>query len=159
MEKEKIRSYSARITQANRTELLIIMYEIIQEELSVALDCHEESDMEGFEMALKNGQKFLGELMGTLNYQYTISYQLMSLYKFINKTIIEARLRQQTEHLPECVDVIEKIKKGYEGIVKEDTSGPLMENVQKLYAGLTYGKHALNEISVNVNDGQRGLYA
>lgn len=61
MEKEKIRSYSARITQANRTELLIIVYEIIQEELSVALDCHEESDMEGFETALKNGQKFLGE--------------------------------------------------------------------------------------------------
>lgn len=97
--------------------------------------------------------------MGTLNYQYTISYQLMSLYKFINKTIIEARLRQQTEHLTECIDVIEKIKKGYEGIVKEDTSGPLMENVQKLYAGLTYGKHSLNEISVNVNDGKRGLYA
>lgn len=159
MKKEKIQSYSARVTQANRTELLVIMYEIIQEELTAALDCFEESDMEGFDIALKNGQKFLGELMGTLNYEYVISYQLMSLYKFVNKTIIEGRIRQQIDHLVECIGIIENIKKGFEEIVKEDTSGPLMENVQKLYAGLTYGKASLNEISVNVNDGKRGLYA
>lgn len=159
MKKEKIQSYSARVTQANRTELLVIMYEIIQEELTAALDCFEESDMNGFDIALKNGQKFLGELMGTLNYEYELSYQLMSLYKFVNKTIIEDRIKQQIDHLVECVGIIENIKKGFEEIVKEDTSGPLMENVQKLYAGLTYGKGSLNEISVNVNDGKRGLYA
>lgn len=159
MKKEKIQSYSARVAQANRTELLVIMYEIIQEELTTALDCFEESDMKGFDIALKNGQKFLGELMGTLNYEYEISYQLMSLYKFVNKTIIENRIKQQIDHLAECIGIVENIKKGYEEIVKEDTSGPLMENVQKLYAGLTYGKSSLNEISVNVNDGKRGLYA
>lgn len=159
MKKEKIQSYSARVVQANRTELLIIMYEIIQEELSVALDCYEESDMEGFEAALKNGQKFLSELMGTLNYQYTISYQLMSVYKFINKTMIEAALKQRMDYLPDCINILENIKKGYEGIVSEDTSGPLMDNVQKLYAGLTYGKDSLNEISVNIHEGKRGLYA
>lgn len=159
MKKEKIQSYSARVAQANRTELLIIMYEIIQEELTTALDCFEESDMEGFDRALKNGQKFLGELMGTLNYEYTISYQLMSLYKFVNKMIIENRIRKQANCLVECIGIIDNIKKGFEGIAKEDTSAPLMENVQKLYAGLTYGKASLNEISVNVNEGKRGLYA
>lgn len=159
MKKEKIQSYSARVAQANRTELLVIMYEIIQEELTTALECFEESDMKGFDIALKNGQKFLRELMGTLNYEYEISYQLMSLYKFVNKTIIEDRIRQQVDHLAECIGIVENIKKGYEEIIKEDTSGPLMENVQKLYAGLTYGKGSLNEISVNVNDGKRGLYA
>ena len=159
MRKEKIQNYSARITQANRTELLVIMYEIIQEELSAALNSYEESDMKEFDAALKNGQKFLGELMGTLDYQYTISYQLISIYKFLNKTMIEARLRQQAEHLAECIEIIDNIKKGFEGIVSEDTSGPLMRNVQKLYAGLTYGKGSLNEISVNVHDGKRGLYA
>lgn len=159
MKKENIQSYSARVTQANRTELLVIMYEIIQEELTTALECFEESDMKEFDIALKNGQKFLRELMGTLNYEYEISYQLMSLYKFVNKTIIEDRIRQQVDHLAECIGIVENIKKGYEEIIKEDTSGPLMGNVQKLYAGLTYGKDSLNEISVNVNDGKRGLYA
>lgn len=159
MKKEKIQNYSARITQANRTELLIIMYEIIQEELSTALDCYEESDVEGFDVALKSGQKFLGELMGTLNYQYAVSYQLMSIYKFLNKAMIEARLKKQSECLVECIGIVENIKNGFEGIADEDTSKPLMENVQKLYAGLTYGKNSLNEISVNVHDGKRGLYA
>lgn len=159
MKKEKIQSYSARVTQANRTELLVIMYEIIQDELNTALDCYEESDMEGFDTALRSGQKFLGELMGTLNYEYALSYQLMSLYKFINKTIIEARLGKRADYIIECIGIVENIKNGFEEIVTEDTSGPLMENVQKLYAGLTYGKDSLNEISVNVNSGKRGLYA
>lgn len=159
MNKEKIQNYSTRITQANRTELLVIMYEIIESELSEAIDCYEEEDMQGFELALKNGQKFLGELMSTLDYKYPIAYQLLSIYKFINRTIILARIKQQVEHLVECVGIVENIKKGYEGIVKEDASEPLMKNVQKVYAGLTYGKGALNEISVNVNQGKRGLYA
>ena len=67
MRKEKLQSYSARVAQANRTGLLVIVYEIIEEELSVAMECYKEADMEGFDNALKNGQKFLGELMGTLD--------------------------------------------------------------------------------------------
>lgn len=159
MRKEKLQSYSARVAQANRTGLLVIVYEIIEEELSVAMECYKEADMEGFDNALKNGQKFLGELMGTLDYQYGISYQLMSLYKFVNKVMIEARVRQQNDNLEECIRIIGNIKKGYEEIAEEDNTGPLMGNVQKLYAGLTYGRDSLNEISVSVSSGKRGLYA
>lgn len=159
MVKEKRQEYCARIVQANRTELLVIMYEIIQEELTQALTEYERKDMEQFDAALKNAQKFLNELMGTLNYRYEVSYELMSIYKFVNKVIIEDRLKQQTDELAECIDIIGNIKAGYEGITAQDHSGPVMENVQKLYAGLTYGRDSLNEISVSVGSGKRGLYA
>lgn len=159
MEKKKRQEYAARITQANRTQLLVIMYEMIQEELKQALWEYDQEEMELFDGALKNAGKFLGELMGTLDYKYSVSYELMSIYKFVNKVIIEARLRGQTTNIDRCIQIIENLKVGYEEIVSEDQSGPVMANVQKLYAGLTYGKGALNEISVNVNDSARGLYA
>lgn len=35
----------------------------------------------------------------------------------------------------------------FEQVAKEDHSGPVMEHSQQLYAGLTYGKGTLNEVS------------
>ena len=55
--------------------------------------------------------------------------------------------------------IFQHLKDGYEGIVSQDDSNPVMENVQKIYAGLTYGKSSLYEISVDVKDGKRGIYA
>lgn len=159
MEKNKAQEYSARIVQANRTELLVIMYEIIQEELSQAIEAYNKKDEQLFQSSMKSAQKFLNELMGTLDYHYEVSYNLMSIYKYVNKVIIEDRMKLQTDQLPECIDMIGSLKVAYEGIVSQDQSGPVMDNVQKLYAGLTYGKGTLNEVSVNVGGGNRGLYA
>ena len=63
MEKEKVQEYSTRVVQANRTELLVIVYEILQEELKQALVEYDREDMTAFDVALKNAQKFLNELI------------------------------------------------------------------------------------------------
>lgn len=159
MRKERRQEYSARVVQAKRTELLVIVYEIIQEELELAMECFEEKDLMGFDAALKNAQKFLNELMATLDYQYEISYQLMSIYKFTNKILIEDRIKKTDACLEDCIRIFQHLKDGYQGIVSQDDSAPAMENVQKIYAGLTYGKSSLYEISVDVKDGKRGIYA
>ena len=159
MEREKRQEFSARITQANRTELLVIVYEITQEELREALDAYTKQKMQHFDISLQNAQKFLNELMGTLNYQYKISYQLFSIYRFINKKIVEARLKKQNTDLEECIRLLEKLRVAYAQIASKDMEGPMMANVQKLYSGLTYGKNSLSEVSVDGNGGHRGLYA
>ena len=42
-------------------------------------------------------------------------------------------------------------------VAKQDTSGPLMENIQHVYAGITYGKNDLVENCIS--DAQRGFFA
>ena len=37
------------------------------------------------------------------------------------------------------------LKEAYKEIEKYDTSSPMMGNTQKVYTGLTYGRHSLNE--------------
>lgn len=159
MEREKVQEYSTRVVQANRTELLVIVYEILQEELKQALVEYEREDITAFDTALKNAQKFLNELMGTLDYQYALSFQLLSIYKFINKVIIRDRLRVQTEQLEGCVQLVGKLREAYLQISSEDKEGPIMKNVQQVYAGLTYGRSALSEVSIDESQGHRGLYA
>lgn len=159
MDKEKRQEYSTRVVQANRTELLVIVYEILQEELKQALIEYEKQDVAAFDMALKNAQKFLNELMGTLDYQYELSFRLLSIYKFINKVIIRDRLQVRVDELEACIGMIGRIHDAYAQIAPEDREGPVMKNVQQVYAGLTYGKHALSEVSVDESNGHRGLYA
>lgn len=38
-----------------------------------------------------------------------------------------------------------KLHDAYEKVGEQDTSGPIMENTQTVYAGLTYGKNTLTE--------------
>ena len=55
--------------------------------------------------------------------------------------------------------VMKNLQTAFEEISKEDKSAPLMENTQKIYAGLTYGRGVLNEIAFNVNEANRGYRA
>ena len=84
---------------------------------------------------------------------------LFHLYSFANRRVVYALFQRKPELLDAVTSVIGKLRVGFEGVAKEDTSGPVMGNTQKLYAGLTYGKHALNEVFVNGNEANRGFRA
>ena len=53
-------------------------------------------------------------------------------------------------------EVMTKLKEAFEEVAKQDTSGPLMENTQQVYAGLTYGKGSLNEVLISGDEYNRG---
>ena len=40
--------------------------------------------------------------------------------------------------------MIQELKESYEQVSSQDTSAPIMQNTQTVYAGLTYGKTSLN---------------
>ena len=154
-----MQAFTARITQASKTELVVIMYEIILADLDSARSYHDKEDYEMYGRELKHGQRILNELMVTLDYRYELSGQLMSLYIFINKTLITAMLQKKAELLAQAQAVLTIIMEGFKGIRKEDLSGPVMQNTQQLYAGLTYGKGMLNEVYLNPNEQSRGFKA
>lgn len=159
MEKEAIQAYSTRITQANRSELVVITYEIILDEIRCAEQALAGEDREGFRNGLKKARQFLNELMASLDYQYKISADLMSLYIYTDKQLVAAISEKAAEPLVPAVMVLEKLLGGFREAGKQDTSQPLMLNTQKLYAGLTYGKGHLNETFVSVNEASRGFKA
>lgn len=51
--------------------------------------------------------------------------------------------------------IMKKLRNSFETAAADDKSAPLMDNAQKVYAGMTYGKGRLTESFIN--DDNRGL--
>lgn len=159
MRKELIQEFSMRVTQASRSELIVIMYEIILKDMEYAKEVFAEGDTATYEKELAHAGRFVNELMASLDYSIGISYHLMSLYIFANKQLTAAKVQKQPELLDGVAEIFEKLLAGYRKVSEEDTSGPVMKNTQQVYAGLTYGRGTLNEMYVNMNESKRGFMA
>lgn len=157
MKKEAIHAFTARVTQASKSELTVILYEMILTELNEADEAFEQGDLQSFERELKRAQKYVSELMATLDYKYAISYDLMSLYLYVSKRIITAIMKRNPDSIGSAKSVLEKLLVGFEGVSKQDKSGPMMRNTQKVYAGLTYGRGTLNETYLDPSTKSRGF--
>ncbi|HPU63797.1 MAG TPA: flagellar protein FliS [Mobilitalea sp.] len=159
MNKEAIRAFTARITQASRSELVVILYEITLAKIEEAVKAFNENNPDEYERELKGAHKCVNELMACLDYRYKISYDLMSLYIYVSKQIITALMKHDPKTLQYAKTVLQKLQAGFEEVSKTDNSGPMMKNTQQLYAGLTYGKGTLNETYINPNNKSRGFIA
>lgn len=159
MKKDTIQVFATRVTQASKSELIVILYEMILDEIKEAREAYEISDLVVFDKELKKAQKYITELTAVLDYSYEISYDLLSLYLYVNKRVITAIIKRNPVSLDSAEKVLKKLLVGFEGVSKEDKSGPVMRNTQQLYAGLTYGKGKLNETYVDPNSRSRGFIA
>lgn len=159
MEREQIQDFTRRVTQASRTELVVITYDILLEDIRTAKEAFEKNELERYEKDLKHVVRFINELMAALDLSIPISRDLLSLYSFINKTVIYAWFHKSPDKLDSVSSVIRKLRSAFAEISKQDKSGPVMKNTQQLYAGLTYGKGTLNEAYIDPNEGKRGFLA
>lgn len=159
METAKVSDYTVRITQANKSELVVVVYDVILDSMREGIEAFNSNDMEGFIDKVRYGQKFLLELMNTLDFKYDLSKELLRLYIFVNKQMINSTIKKDASLLDSAIDVMEKLKEGFVGVAASDDSAPVMENVQPVYAGLTYGRGTLNEISYGTDVSTRGFKA
>ena len=159
MTKEQIQTYTLRVSQASPCELVVIMYDIILDDVKNARAAKNAGDTKQYQADLSHAVKFVNELMGALDFSQPISFRLMSLYIYVNKMLVKARVTGRWDSLNDVELVIEKLRAGFDGIKNQDTSGPVMQNVQQVYAGLTYGKGKLNETYLNAQDYNRGFNA
>lgn len=149
MDKEKQKVYTARISQANRSELVVIIFELMLDSIGIAQDSFQKEDFETAIAELKRAQGFLCEMRGSLDFQYGISKQLNALYRYVNEQLVQSIVCRKDVNLDACRQMLGGLMKSFEEVAKQDNSGPVMENSQQVYAGLTYGKGSLNEVAVD----------
>lgn len=159
MKKETIQAFATRVTMASKSELIVILYEMILAEITEAKEAYEQGDLATFDKELKRAHKYVNELIVPLDFHYVVCYDLVSLYLYVNKRIITAIIKRNPISLDSAESVLKKLLIGFEGVSKEDKSGSMMRNTQQLYAGLTYGKGKLNETYIDPGNGSRGFIA
>lgn len=140
MKKELLQEFTTRVTQANRTQLVVTIYDIILASIEDAKEAYHAEDMKEWQHSLERAQGLVMELLQSLDFQYEISKELGSLYLFVNRRILHSIARKNVELLDGTDKVIRNLRNAFEEVSKTDASGPVMMNTQKVYAGLTYGK-------------------
>lgn len=159
MNKKRVQEFTLRVTQANRTQLIVILYDILEADLESASEALKGKDFKTYEKEVKHASRIVNQLMGSLDYRYSMSYDLLSLYSYINKKLVGALVSRCNQDFAEILDLIHDLRVGFEEASKQDTSGKVMANTQQIYAGLTYGRGKLNESSLTPGDSNRGFRA
>lgn len=157
MDKEQIKEYTARIAQANRSELVNIVYELFAYNMNMAEQSFDADDKDMAVKHLKKAQECVCELKRTLDFNYEISHNLVNLYRYVHEQIIASITRRAPVNFDEINKVMSALQDAFIEVSKQDTSDAVMQNTQQVYAGLTYGKGKLNEVFMNENESSRGF--
>lgn len=145
MTKECKQQFTLRITQANKTGLIVILYEMVLSYLEDAEAALERAAIIEFREALRKVRGCFGELIASLNLDYQLAARLLSLYLYCNRELTRADIRKEAEPLAHIRLVTEKLLAAYRELAEQDSSGPVMQNSQTVYSGLTYGRNSLSE--------------
>ena len=145
MTREQKQDYTLKITQANRSELIVIVYDIALSYIDTAIQAYDEHNLEAFGANSRYAGKCVGDLLEALDFNYEPAYPLMRIYVYVSKLLALAPVKKDKESLEVSKRLLTKLRKSFEDIAAQDNSAPLMSNTQEVYAGLTYGRGNLNE--------------
>lgn len=149
--------FTLRISQANPTQMVVILYEMLLcyvKDGKTALEQGNDTDLQA---AVRRARGCVGELMNSLNLQYEPAPALLGLYGFCIRKLAAAESGKKVLPLEEIERIVIPLKDAYGQIAGQNSAGPVMGNSQAVYAGLTYGRNSLAE---NMTDqgANRGLY-
>lgn len=139
------------VANATRGELLCITYEILLENIKRAqLEVGEKRKDK-----LKKGVEVIQLLTEDLDFEIALSKELFSLYVYVQGLLVKDK---SEEEIDRAYSIIDRIYQSFLEISKNEmSSGPSMQNAEVVYAGMTYGRDDLNEISLK--DVTRGFKA
>lgn len=145
MTKECKQQFTLRISQANSTEMIVILYEMLLcyvDESEAALRAE---DAEGLKEASRKARGCLNELLASLHMEYAPAPELKRLYMFCIRRLTNAEYKKDASALDEIRRIVKPLHDAYQQIAAQNGQGPVMNNSQTVYAGLTYGRNTLTE--------------
>lgn len=145
MTKEQISNYTRRISEANETQMITILYEMTLDYLYDAKKSLEKEDLTAYDKELTRAQNCITELIRSLNMSYGIAQTFMHLYIFSKRHLITAAIRHDATYIDDIVSIFEKMRDCYRELEKLNQAASVITGAQQVFAGLTYGPGRLNE--------------
>ncbi|MBO7600492.1 MAG: flagellar protein FliS [Lachnospiraceae bacterium] len=158
MTKEKIRAFTYRISKANKTEMIAILYDIGIEYLNEAEKSLAKDDKTAFRNDLNRARGAVKELMASVNTETGLGKNFLNIYIYCNSELTKAFLNFDKEHIDNVKEIFTELSEAYNRVCKMDVSGPVMGNTETVYSGLTYNRSLLSNLSSDVSK-NRGYLA
>lgn len=110
------------VMAASPGELTLMLYEGCLKFLRLGKYHIENNHIQEANNNLIKAQRIILELMGTLDMQYSISEQLMSLYVYLNQEITYANIRKDAGSLVNIIDLVGEICNTWQQTIQIDRS-------------------------------------
>jgi flagellar protein FliS len=149
MTNEMKQAFTRRITKANRTQLVVIVYDMLLVYIDDARAAKKKGDTPGFEKNLELARNCIGDLRKSLDFDYELSKSLFSIYSYCDRQLVNDIYSGSVKNLDAVCDMIKKLREAFYELSLTDKSQSMMENTQEVYAGLTYGKNDINETLIS----------
>ncbi len=145
MTSEIKKQFTFRVSQANPTEMVVILYEMTLQYLSDAKEAADGEEREEYRENVRRARNCIGELLHSLHLEYEPARALRQLYLYCIRRLSQAEAGWHPELLGEVQSIITPLRDAYRQIALQNPAGPVMQNTQAVYAGLTYGRNTLTE--------------
>jgi len=150
MTKETIQLFTNRISKANKTKMIVIVYDIALCHIDEAIEnCS--INFENYNKSVSYAMKCISDLIDALNFEYEISNQLLQIYTYIKKQLLLSKLNDSVENLENAKKILASMRETFVELAKQDTGSAMSETTEHVVVGMTYGKTNLNESIVNSN--------
>jgi flagellar secretion chaperone FliS len=106
------------VNTASPGELTLMLYNGCLKFIKVAKTAMAEKNIEGKNTNLLKAQKIVQELMVTLNMELEVSQNMMSIYDYLNRRLIEANIKSDIAILTEVEEFITEFRDTWKQVIQ-----------------------------------------
>ena len=110
MKKEKKQEFTLRITRANKTQMIVILYDMVLVYLEDALEAFEQNDYKEYKWNIERGKDCIDELLNSLHMEYEIAGILRGLYFFYKRELTTAAVQMKQELISPVMHMLRELK-------------------------------------------------
>lgn len=143
MTKEKKNEFTLKISQANKTELIIILYDIAITYIQDAIDAINADNKVEASSCGEKAMACIEEMQQNLHFEYDLAKTLKQLYLFMKKQLRAGIISNDYTGYEVVKKELISLKEAYESIKDNDKSEPIMQHTQVVLSGITYGRDRL----------------
>ena len=146
MTKEQIQAFTLRVSSANKTEMIVILYDIAITYLNDSVSALENDNKSLFRAELNRTKSTVQELMNSVDTSTELGATLLKLYVYCNRELTGAYINYDEAPARHVIKIFGELREAYKVASSRDKSAAVMTNTETVYNGLTYNKNLMNEI-------------
>ena len=112
------------VMTANAVDLIVMLYDALKKNIILGRRGIEKKDMQSAHNHLMKAQDIVSELIKSLDMNYEISEELLSIYGFALRSLADANIRKDTEPLAPVIEMVDDLRGAWKqasGIIKGST--------------------------------------
>jgi len=106
------------VTTASPGELTLMLYNGCLKFLTKAKDAIEVKDVQEKNTNIQKAQAIINELMVTLKQDQPITQQMLPLYDFMNRRLIEANIKNDTAMIDEVIELTTEFRDTWKQVIQ-----------------------------------------